>query len=128
MRRLKPRELPIVRRKLYDKAAGVCPLCKRSVDFTQTVLDHDHATGLLRGILCRNCNGIEGRIRNLVTRGRAGAAHDVYLGALLEYWRLHATPQWPGIYHPTHKTTDEKRLLVNKRARVRRKKAATKGS
>lgn len=37
---------------------GRCALCGERDD---TVEDHDHATGLLRGLLCRSCNTIEGR-------------------------------------------------------------------
>lgn len=29
----------------------------------QTCLDHSHQSGLVRGVLCRNCNQAEGRIR-----------------------------------------------------------------
>lgn len=36
---------------------GVCANCKRSDDL---VVDHDHETGLVRGLLCRSCNSQEG--------------------------------------------------------------------
>ncbi len=33
---------------------GVCPVCSRP---NPEPVDHDHATGAVRGILCFNCNG-----------------------------------------------------------------------
>lgn len=125
-RRLKTSELPLVRRSIFTKQAGVCPLCGESVPFASTCLDHDHATGLIRGVLCRNCNGIEGKIKNLVNRARKGKPPKDYLGRLVLYWIRHETDQW-GVLHPLHKTDDEKRLRVNKLARKRRatKRAST---
>lgn len=37
---------------------GRCAVCGRHADL---VCDHDHATGLVRGWLCRSCNATEGR-------------------------------------------------------------------
>lgn len=88
--------------------------------FTMTCLDHDHTTGVVRGVLCRNCNGIEGKIKNLVNRARRGKPPADFLGRLVLYWLKHATAQWGGLLHPLHKTADEKRLRTNKLARKRR--------
>jgi hypothetical protein len=32
-----------------------CPICEVSIAFNDH-MDHDHATGALRGLLCENCN------------------------------------------------------------------------
>ena len=37
-----------------------CTICGRSDPDCRVVMDHDHRTGLCRGILCRDCNRIEG--------------------------------------------------------------------
>lgn len=37
---------------------GRCAVCGRHADL---VCDHDHATGLVRGWLCRSCNATEGK-------------------------------------------------------------------
>lgn len=42
---------------LADWQAGRCAICGRTGDL---VCDHDHATGLVRGWLCRSCNTLEG--------------------------------------------------------------------
>ncbi|MGH2377276.1 MAG: endonuclease domain-containing protein [Candidatus Limnocylindria bacterium] len=49
---------PHVLHGLWLEQAGVCPLCERSFDGAamRPVVDHDHATGVVRGLLCQNCN------------------------------------------------------------------------
>ncbi|WP_245301741.1 hypothetical protein [Bradyrhizobium sp. LTSP885] len=42
-----------------------------------------------------------------------------FLGKVILYWIKHETDQ-TGLYHPLHKTVDEKRERTNKKARDRR--------
>jgi hypothetical protein len=86
-------------------------------------LDHDHATGFIRDVLCLNCNGIEGKVFNLARRAKATLTVEEWLGNLLAYYQRHATPQHGGVLHHTHKTAEEKRLAINAKARKRRAKA-----
>lgn len=88
-------------------------------------MDHDHTTGSLRGVLCLQCNKIEGKIKNRANTAKKSLTKEDWLENLLKYWRKHESPKSHYIY-PTHKTEDEKRLLKNKRARQARaaKKAA----
>lgn len=118
-RRIKHSEIPIVKRALIIKQAGRCALCPTAITITTACLDHDHTSGLIRGALCRNCNGIEGKIRNLVTRARRNLAHKDWLGKLILYWIKYETDH-TGLYHPLHKTEDEKRERTNKKAREKR--------
>lgn len=37
---------------MFDSQEGVCPICNGEI----SVVDHDHKTGLVRGLLCRSCN------------------------------------------------------------------------
>lgn len=43
---------------LYDKQKGCCAICGRHQSELKVALcvDHDHATGKIRGLLCKNCN------------------------------------------------------------------------
>lgn len=119
LRRLKQAELILVRKAIYDKQSGVCPLCGEAMPFASTCLDHDHTTGRVRGVLCRNCNGMEGKLKSIVNRARRGKPPAHYLGRVIQYWIKHEEDQW-GLLHPLHKTDDEKRLRTNKLARKRR--------
>jgi hypothetical protein len=44
--------------KLRDLQAGKCAICTRE---RIPVVDHDHETGLVRGLLCTRCNNDEGK-------------------------------------------------------------------
>lgn len=38
---------------LYKKQAGRCGICSKE---TKLVVDHEHSSGKIRGLLCRSCN------------------------------------------------------------------------
>ncbi len=63
----------------HEARAGQCPVCLR---VGPLVLDHDHATGLMRGWLCGRCN------RGLGAMGDTLAAAErliAYLRGLVDY-------------------------------------------
>lgn len=42
---------------LLAKQNGVCGLCKdETIETAKLVVDHDHSTGQVRGLLCTSCN------------------------------------------------------------------------
>ncbi len=41
---------------LYQLHQGMCAICKRLPIGRDLHLDHDHQSGKIRGLLCRNCN------------------------------------------------------------------------
>lgn len=52
-------------RKIYDFQKGLCAICQKPMRIPQT--DHCHLSGLVRGLLCANCNRALGKFRdNLV--------------------------------------------------------------
>lgn len=108
--RLKTTELKEVRQELFVKQKGICPLCETdlgALPSKQMCVDHDHAktgpsAGAIRGVLCSNCNGREGAIRNRVMRAKRKITPIKWLENLLAYWKKHSTNQ-TGLIHPSHK-------------------------
>ena len=124
MRKLKQSQVKPVRNKMLANQGARCGICKIPLTEDQAVLDHNHTTGFLREVLCRNCNGIEGKIYNLANRAKRKHTVEWYLHRVMEYWDKHSVAQTDLVY-PTHKTEEDKRILRNKKARERR--AAAKG-
>lgn len=125
MKRLSKSQIPTHKKKLVEEQNGKCAICEidlSSVPTRDICLDHCHRNGHVRAALCRNCNGIEGKIYNLATRGKRGRSPSDFLTRILAYWDKHSDPENP-IYHPDHKTEDEKREARNKKARVKRARA-----
>jgi hypothetical protein len=67
------------RLELFKKQKGICPVCNREIPFNKSVLDHQHkllktdtigenGVGLIRGVLCSQCNVWEGKIFNSFRR------------------------------------------------------------
>jgi RNA polymerase subunit RPABC4/transcription elongation factor Spt4 len=120
MIRLTNAQLDSIKKKLIKDQNGVCPLCNRDMtrfDNYNIVVDHDHATGVVRAALCRNCNGIEGRIKRLAIMCSNGKTYMNWIIRLAHYYHNHREPQTKYI-HPEHKTDYEKRMLKNKKARA----------
>lgn len=108
--------------RLLAKQDGKCAIC--GIDLPSAAdkdacLDHDHKTGFVRGVLCRNCNGIEGKIYNLANRAKRKETVSAWLESLLLYYNTH-TLKPTMVEHPSHKNEDEKRLRRNALARKRR--------
>lgn len=124
--RLKNKDIPKEKLKLLKQQEYRCGLCGIDMSKMQTknlCLDHDHKHGHVRSVLCRNCNGIEGKVYNLLNRGKRDHTIEQYLVRLAHYWRKYAEPLSNAMYHPLHKTDDEKRLQRNRKARLRRAEA-----
>lgn len=50
---------------LYEFQGGFCALCRRATGASRKLsVDHDHATGEVRGLLCRPCNTMLGHARD----------------------------------------------------------------
>lgn len=57
---LKQADIKTLRDKLLIDQGGICPICKKEIK-SKAVLDHQHkkrikGSGLVRGVLCLNCN------------------------------------------------------------------------
>lgn len=135
--KLKAKEVPDFKKALMLEQGNKCPLCGGSllaITAVNRVLDHDHETGFCRAVVCRGCNGAEGRILGqIIGYGKAGNSrhHQIeWLRNLLNYWELHRTPQTGVLYH-RHKTAAEQREAKNRKARLKcattKKKEVTRG-
>lgn len=51
---------------LFEKQNGKCAICNKDQAYFKYALcvDHDHITGQIRGLLCRNCNLILGNAKD----------------------------------------------------------------
>lgn len=55
-------------RQLILRSDGKCESCAKPLLHSQTCIDHDHATNLIRGVLCRFCNALEGMLNKQMDR------------------------------------------------------------
>ena len=89
------KELKEYKVELYKIQNGICKLCKTNLDsdIQKNHLDHDHAleginAGKVRGLLCHNCNVLEGIVRHKFNRSglvRKGVHYESWLSSLMEY-------------------------------------------
>lgn len=68
MRKLKHKEIKIVRDQLMIEQNGLCALCNHDLD--GPCLDHNHKSGVIRKVLCRGCNSLLGKIENNLARSK----------------------------------------------------------
>lgn len=119
MKLLKVAEIAEVREGILLEQGRRCAICMDPLSPFVAQLDHNHTTGVIRGVLCRNCNGLEGKIKNLCNRGKRKYTIMWFLTRISSYWAKHEEPQTE-LLHPTYKTPDEKRLKINAKARKKR--------
>lgn len=117
--KMKRSQIPAVTAEILAEQKGICPLCKQVIPKGMACLDHDHVTGEIRGVLCRNCNGMEGRIYNRVIAAKRNLTCIEWATNLVKYWKYHQVSRHH-LLHPTFKTEDEKRIERNAKARARR--------
>ena len=98
-----------------------CPLCGRNLmtlPSKSRCLDHDHRkttpnAGGIRGVLCSNCNGMDGQIFNRAVRAACGKDPVAWLERHAAYLRKHETNQ-TGMIHPTHGKPVRRKKRVTK--------------
>ena len=123
MNRLKAgKELKEYREHEVQKYQGIDPIL--DIKISAPCLDHDHNSGHIRMVLQREVNAFEGKVYNAYRRYIAHLGSGLSLPEVLRRLAAYHERDYSlNPLHPTHKTDDEKRLLRNKRARLKRKKA-----
>ena len=126
---LKTKDLVTLRKKLYDKNKGICPLLGIEVPFEKTTLDHIHklrseecteTKGVVRNTIEFRANALEGKITNNWKRyfGADESKHPIklpdFLRNLADYLEKGAYSE-DDVYfiHPTEKATEPKISKAN---------------
>lgn len=117
--RLKASEVKAFREKMYADQGGVCALTHYPISLDQAVLDHDHATGQVRGVLHRGANALLGKVENNHKRYGVSAPMVAAMGRNIGAYLSADYSANPA--HPTHRTEDEKRIRRNLLAAKARK-------
>lgn len=116
--KLKSTQVATLRATLVIAQGGRCALCQGQFGTRpplDPVLDHDHKTGAVRGVLHRGCNSLLGKVEN--NAARYGVRNiSAWANGIAAYMLRHMV-NTTGYIHPSHKTPDEKRDLRNLRAR-----------
>jgi len=101
------------REEILKEQGGMCLICKQAAK--RPVLDHDHkkknkGSGLVRGVLCSNCNVFLAKIEN--NAGRYGITRDKLPALLVSVSIYLINAHYPYI-HPTEKpNVVERRLMI----------------
>jgi hypothetical protein len=122
LRQLKASDVPTIRDELLKDQNNKCCLCGGEItEKSGVALDHQHmfksetigedGAGLIRGVLCRACNAVEGRIWNNMKRYLNVSSVDErikWLDSLIQYYKKEPLP----LIHPSEK---KKEQIVSKR-------------
>ncbi|WXB47865.1 endonuclease VII [Vibrio phage VB_VaC_TDDLMA] len=118
LQQLKSSEIKQVREDILKEQGGNCAICREEIDESSGAsLDHQHmlkretigedGAGLVRGVLCRQCNVMEGKIWN--NMGRYIQPEDVaerikWLESLISYYKKDNY----NLIHPNEKPSEPK--------------------
>ena len=110
-RQMKQSEIKDVKHKILESQGFTCAICGKHLTVDEAVLAHQHkiiksdpngenGNGLIRGVLCREDNCLEGKIFNNLMRYkqiRTDADRIKWLESLVEYYKR---PKYP-LVHPS---------------------------
>ena len=114
LRQIKSTEVKELREKILENQGFKCAICGKDIRNDPGIaLDHQHklnknqtlgtdGAGLIRGVLCRDCNVLEGRIWNNSTRYKQFKTvkeRIEFLKQLIQYYEAGTYP----LIHPTEK-------------------------
>jgi hypothetical protein len=50
--------------RMFEEQGGLCAICKNPPKIKALNVDHNHETGVIRGLLCGGCNSFLGRVQD----------------------------------------------------------------
>ena len=88
------KEISECKENFIKKQKGVCPLCGAYIanaDRPKLHIDHDHKTGMVRGVLCSGCNRAEGKIKGIIQRllSKIEIDFEDFIKNMIDYWKFH---------------------------------------
>lgn len=116
--------------KFLRDQGGVCAICGEPIDLNiprEGVVDHDHNTGEVRGVLHRSCNGAEGKVANAAGRWGAGGMDYAKIIPWLKRMVAYLERPGTGYMYPTHKTPEEKKAAANLKRRTAKAQTLARG-
>lgn len=123
LQNLKTKDIPLIRKQILEEQGYKCPLCGKTISENDRItLDHQHkyrksdengvdGNGLVRGVLCSDCNASEGKIYNAMTRFLKQPTKEQrieWLENLIKYYKKEPYPY-------VHPTEVEKPKMLSKR-------------
>ncbi len=116
---LKMKDISEYRDKISKEQLGLCAICKDELkENSGASLDHQHMTlkethgeqgaGLIRGVLCRDCNVFEGKIWNNSKRYGKFAGLPQFLRHLADYLEKEPYPYIHPSEAPKHQTVSKR--------------------
>ncbi len=119
-KRIRTKHLADYRAALLAHQGGICILCQVEIPEGKDVLDHNHKTGRIRGVLHRSCNALLGHIENNYKRF---GMEDIDLLNFLDGAHSYAIEREDlNSIHPTFRTPVEKKKRAATRKKNRNKK------
>lgn len=110
--KLKYSEVRPLREKLLTEQANCCALCQQPIS-DDAVLDHDHKTGEIRGVLHRGCNALLGKVENNMPRNQVNLERLAkFAENLIKYLTDDAKSE---LLHPTYKSPEERKMAYKKK-------------
>jgi len=103
---LEHKDIKALRLEILEEQDGICPLCGTPIDIEDAVLDHDHSTTLIRGVLHSCCNSIEGNLKHKFKRG-GGEKYTDFLSYIKNLCVYLEKEQYP-LIHPIEKPKEPK--------------------
>ena len=107
---------------LKSKQDGKCLLCEKEINLkvmgskSDYVADHCHITGEIRGVLCRGCNGAEGKVFTAVATWGKQSFNTENVAEFLSRLSKYLLAEGTGIIYPDHKNEEERAVLAKQKA------------